>query len=91
MKYNSHFIFSLLYQKAKFPLKQPADWLTLKNRSYDDQLHNMQRQVNDQKRQDLLADFEASTERKILISNVKSRVKTLQQANEYELECRRQK
>jgi len=76
---------------AKNPSKQPGDWLTLKNRAYDDQIRNLQAQVKDIKKQDLRTDFENSTEKRILQSNIKMKVKTMTQATEYNLECRRQK
>lgn len=76
---------------AKNPSKQPGDWLTLKNRAYDDKVRALSSQVHDLKKQDLRTDFETSTEKRILASNIKSKVKTMTQATEYNLECRRQK
>lgn len=77
--------------RAKNPLPQPPDWLTRKNRDYDDRVKDLEAQVKEQRKQDLRTDFETHSQKRIIASNVKREVKTLQQANEFNLECRRQK
>lgn len=82
----------LIYQqRARNPVKQPVDWLIRKNRDIDQRLHDMEVQVQEQKLRDLRTDFETCGERRILVTNIKSRVKTLLDANECTLECRREK
>ncbi|CAG5131035.1 unnamed protein product [Candidula unifasciata] len=77
--------------RARNPLKKPADWFIRKNREVGERLHEMEIQVQEQKLRDIRTDFETSGERRILITNVKSHVKTLMDANECTLECRREK
>ena len=84
-------LLNTLPQRAKNPLPQPPDWLTRKNRDYDDRVRDLEAQVKEQKKQDLRTDFETHTQKRIIAGNVKTKVKTLQQANEFNLECRRQK
>ena len=84
-------IVNISQQIAKNPSKRPGDWLTLKNRAYDDSIRSLQAQVKEQKKQDLRTDFESSTEKKILHGNIKMKVQAMTHATEYNLECRRQK
>lgn len=76
---------------AKNPSKRPGDWLTLKNRAYDDSIRSLQEQVNERKKADLRTDFESSTEKKILAGNIRMKVQSMTHATEYNLECRRHK
>jgi len=76
---------------AKNPSSKPGDWLTLKNRAYDDSIKQLESQVREQKKQDLIADFETNTEKRIMVSNIKMKVKNMAYATQYDLEMRRQK
>ena len=78
-------------QIAKNPSSKPGDWLTLKNRAYDDSIKQLESQVREQKKQDLIADFETNTEKRIMVSNIKMKVKNMAYATQYDLEMRRQK
>ncbi|CAL1530958.1 unnamed protein product [Lymnaea stagnalis] len=77
--------------KAKMPSKRAPDYQLIKNREIEARLNDIEHQVKEQKSRDLRTDFEASAEKRLLNANIKNRVKTLCQAAEFNLECRREK
>lgn len=78
-------------QRAKNPIKQSRDRLIEKSRVAEDHVREITVKVKQQRKQDLHTDFETNCEKRFLASNVKNRVKTLIEANECSLECRREK
>ncbi|KAI8789300.1 cilia- and flagella-associated protein 53-like [Biomphalaria glabrata] len=77
--------------KAKMPSKRPPDWLVMKNRETEERIKALQFEVKDQHMRNIRTDFETSGDKKFLQLNIRSRIQSLTKANEYNLECRREK
>lgn len=65
------------------------DWQLRKNNEIEAQFLDQEKQVKEERAKSLRTDFETLGERRVLYLNIKNRIKTLSEATEYNLECRR--
>ncbi|KAH9524685.1 hypothetical protein Btru_027525 [Bulinus truncatus] len=77
--------------KAKMPSKRPPDWLVMKNRETEARIKALEFEVKDQHMRNIRTDFETTGDKKLIQLNIKNRIEALSQANNYNLECRREK